>query len=386
MELYYDNKKSQMQILKNANSINYDINIDNKSLLFKGDNFDVLSFLLKKYKNKIDLVYIDPPFNTENDFYVSKTRANSISANKNSVLAYSDKMSKEEYLEFLRERLVIIKELLSEKGSLYLHIDDKIGQYVKVIMDEIFGEDNFKNDITRIKSNPKNFYRKAYGNEKDRILFYSKNSQKNIWKDLRIPLEDSEIKEKFTKIDDKGRRYTTIPLHAPGETKNGITGKPWRNIPVPEGRHWRTDPAEFDKLDKQGDIEWSLNGNPRIKKYADEHKGKRIQDIWKFKDPQKPIYPTEKNMEMLKRIILQSSDENSIVLDCFAGSGTTLECANKLGRKWIGVDNSDVAIDKIKNRQIGEYQFIDITKVNKINTKQKIHSYEDKIGNMVNVQ
>ena len=246
--------------------------------------------------------------------------------------------------------------------------------------------DNFKNDITRIKSNPKNFYRRAYGNEKDRILFYSKNSQKNIWKDLRIPLEDSEIKEKFTKIDDKGRRYTTIPLHAPGETKNGITGKPWRNIPVPEGRHWRTDPAEFDKLDKQGDIEWSLNGNPRIKKYADEHKGKRIQDIWKFKDPQKPIYPTEKNMEMLKRIILQSSDENSIVLDCFAGSGTTLECANKLGRKWIGVDNSDVAIDKIKNRQIGEYQFIDITKVNKINTKQKIHSYEVKIGNMVNVQ
>ena len=386
MELYYDNKKSQMQILKNANSINYDINIDNKSLLFKGDNFDVLSFLLKKYKNKIDLVYIDPPFNTENDFYVSKTRANSISANKNSVLAYSDKMSKEEYLEFLRERLVIIKELLSEKGSLYLHIDDKIGQYVKVIMDEIFGGDNFKNDITRIKSNPKNFYRRAYGNEKDRILFYSKNSQKNIWKDLRIPLEDSEIKEKFTKIDDKGRRYTTIPLHAPGETKNGITGKPWRNIPVPEGRHWRTDPAEFDKLDKQGDIEWSLNGNPRIKKYADEHKGKRIQDIWKFKDPQKPIYPTEKNMEMLKRIILQSSDENSIVLDCFAGSGTTLECASKLGRKWIGVDNSDIAIDKIKNRQIGEYQFIDITKVNKINTKQKIHSYEVKIGNMVNVQ
>lgn len=374
MELYYENKKSQLQILKNANNIDFDIDIKDGSLLFKGDNFEALSFLLKKYKNKVDLVYIDPPFNTSNDFYVSDTRANSISSNKNSVLAYSDKMTKEEFLEFLRERLVLIKELLSDKGSLYLHIDYKIGQYVKIIMDEILGEQNFKNDITRIKSNPKNFYRRAYGNEKDMILFYSKNAKKNIWNDLRIPLEDDEIKEKFKKIDKNGRRYTTIPLHAPGETKNGITGKPWRNIPVPEGRHWRTDPAEFDKLDKQGDIEWSLNGNPRIKKYADEHEGKKIQDIWKFKDPQKPIYPTEKNMDMIKRIILQSSNEDSIVLDCFAGSGTTLECANRLGRKWIGVDNSEVAIKKIKERIIGQYEYIDINECEKDSAQNNIEN------------
>lgn len=384
MELYYENKKSQLQILKNANNIDYDIHISNGSLLFKGDNFEALSFLLKKYKNKIDLVYIDPPFNTANDFYVSDTRANSISSNKNSVLAYSDKMTKEEFLEFLRERLVLIKELLSDKGSIYLHIDYKIGQYVKIIMDEIFGEENFKNDITRIKSNPKNFYRRAYGNEKDMILFYSKNAKDNIWNDLRIPLDDDEINEKFKKIDKNGRRYTTIPLHAPGETKNGITGKPWRNIPVPEGRHWRTDPAEFDKLDEQGDIEWSSNGNPRIKKYADEHEGKRIQDIWKFKDPQKPIYPTEKNMDMIKRIILQSSDEDSIVLDCFAGSGTTLECANTLGRKWIGVDNSNVAIKKIREREIGEYEFVDINEHEKMNIQNNVISYQFKISDLVN--
>lgn len=384
MELYYENKKSQLQILKNANNIDYDIHISNGSLLFKGDNFEALSFLLKKYKNKIDLVYIDPPFNTANDFYVSDTRANSISSNKNSVLAYSDKMTKEEFLEFLRERLVLIKELLSDKGSIYLHIDYKIGQYVKIIMDEIFGEENFKNDITRIKSNPKNFYRRAYGNEKDMILFYSKNAKDNIWNDLRIPLDDDEINEKFKKIDKNGRRYTTIPLHAPGETKNGITGKPWRNIPVPEGRHWRTDPAEFDKLDEQGDIEWSSNGNPRIKKYADEHEGKRIQDIWKFKDPQKPIYPTEKNMDMIKRIILQSSDEDSIVLDCFAGSGTTLECANTLGRKWIGVDNSNVAIKKIREREIGEYEFVDINEHKKMNIQNNVISYQFKISDLVN--
>ena len=143
---------------------------------------------------------------------------------------------------------------------------------------------------------------------------------------------------------------------------------------MPEGRHWRTDPAEFDKLDKQGDIEWSLNGNPRIKKYADEHEGKKIQDIWKFKDPQKPIYPTEKNMDMIKRIILQSSNEDSIVLDCFSGSGTTLECANRLGRKWIGVDNSEVAIKKIKERISGQYEYIDINECEKDSAQNNIEN------------
>ena len=317
--------------------------------------------LLPKYKGKIDLIYIDPPFNTEQDFLYSENRANSISqSKKNSIIAYSDKLSREEYLEFIRERLILMKELLSDNGSIYLHIDYKVGHYIKIIMDEVFGEDNFKNDITRIKSNPKNFYRKAYGNEKDLILFYSKKTNKNIWNDIKIPLDKSEIEIRFPKIDNKGRRYTTIPLHAPGETKSGNTGKPWRNIPVPEGRHWRTNPSEFDKLDEEGNIEWSSTGNPRIKKYADEHKGKKIQDIWTFKDPQKPCYPTEKNKSMLEQIILQSSNKNSIVLDCFAGSGTTLKSAAKLGRTWIGIDNSNVAIDVIKKSDLGLYKYFEI--------------------------
>ena len=118
----------------------------------------------------------------------------------------------------------------------------------------------------------------------------------------------------------------------------------------PAGRHWRTSPDEFDKMDKLGLIEWSKTGNPRIKKYADEHKGKKIQDIWKYKDPQNPKYPTQKNFEMLELIIKQSSRENSIIMDCFAGSGTTLLAAAKLGRKFIGIDSSDVAINVIKSR------------------------------------
>jgi adenine-specific DNA-methyltransferase len=362
MELKFDNKLKEEQILSNAAKIISPFEISAKdSLLFKGDNFQALSLMLKVLKNKINLVYIDPPFNTEQQFFVSEDgRANTISNSKNEILAYSDKLSTEEYLEFIRERLVLLRELLSDEGSIYLHIDYKIGHYIKIIMDEIFGRDNFRNDIARIKSNPKNFYRKAYGNEKDVILFYTKNYKKNIWNDIKVPLDEDEIASKFGKIDSNGRRYTTIPLHAPGETKNGSTGKPWRNIAVPKGRHWRTNPKEFDKMDEMGLIEWSSTGNPRIKKYADEHLGKKIQDIWRFKDPQNPQYPTEKNGKMLEQIILQSSNENDYILDCFAGSGSTLKAANKLNRKWIGVDSSAVAIDIIRNSQIGSYAYYDL--------------------------
>lgn len=349
MELIFDNKNDTLKTSNcNFEKLITQDTVDNNLLIY-GDNFIGMSYIMEQYKGKVDLIYIDPPFNTDQDFYVGESRCNSISK-ADGILAYSDKMELEEYLEFLRERLILMRELLSDEGSIYLHIDYKIGHYVKVMMDEVFGFNNFKNDITRIKSNPKNFYRKAYGNEKDLILFYAKNYALNIWNDIKIPLELNEIEERFTKIDENGRHYTTIPLHAPGTTKNGNTSKPWRNIPVPEGRHWRTDPAEFDRLDALGLIEWSATGNPRIKKYADEHKGKKIQDIWRFKDPQKPVYPTEKNSKMIEQIILQSSKKNSIVMDCFAGGGTTLKSAQKLGRRWIGMDNSGVAISIIKEQ------------------------------------
>lgn len=189
MEITYKNKIDEKNILDKASKIDNKLNIENgKSLLLKGDNFKVLSNLLKIYRNKIDLIYIDPPFNTDQNFYVSNDRSNTISSNKSKgIIAYSDKMTKDEYLEFIRERLILLRELLSDKGSIYLHIDYKIGHYIKIIMDEVFGESNFKNDITRVKSNPKNFYRKAYGNEKDLILFYSKNANNNIWNDIKIP-------------------------------------------------------------------------------------------------------------------------------------------------------------------------------------------------------
>ena len=351
MELIYNNKVSYTDILQKANKFNAFENISNSSCLIFGDNFNALSSLLKTHRGKIDLIYIDPPFNTNQVFMVNDNRKNAVSYSKNSEIAFSDKLSRDEFLEFMRERFILLKELLSEKGSIYVHIDTKVGHYIKILLDEIFGENNFKNDITRIKSNPKNFSRSAYGNEKDTIYFYAKNYTKNIWNEVRIPIDKTDIEKKFPKIDKNGRRYTTIPLHAPGESL-GMTGQQWKGINPPEGRHWRTNPIELDRLDSLGLIEWSSTGNPRIKKYADEHNGKKMQDVWIFKDPQRPIYPTEKNIDMLKFIIKQSSNPDSCVLDCFCGSGSTLLAAEELGRKWIGIDSSKIAINTVKSRKL----------------------------------
>ena len=300
--------------------------------------------MLPEYKSKIDLIYIDPPFATNNIFRIGEKRANSISCSNEDDIAYSDKLQGKDFLNFIKERLLIAKDLLSENGSIYLHTDYKIGHYLRIIMDEVFGAENFRNDITRIKCNPKNFNRKAYGNIKDLILFYSK-SKNPIWNNAFIPYSEKDIEKLFPKIDKNGRRYTTIPLHAPGETKNGQTSLEFKGIKPPKGRHWRCSPQELEELDGMGLIEWSANGNPRKIIYADEKEGKKVQDIWEFKDPQYPLYPTEKNLDMLKLIVEMSSNKNSIVLDFFCGSGTTLVAAEALGRNWIGIDNSTIAIE-----------------------------------------
>jgi adenine-specific DNA-methyltransferase len=269
-------------------------------------------------------------------------------------IAYVDNLKGFEFIEFIRERLIIARELLSDIGSIYLHIDYKIGHYIKIIMDEIFGMENFRNDITRIKCNPKNFQRKAYGNIKDLILFYSK-TKNSIWNEPKLQFSEKDKEKLFKKIDKNGRSYTTIPLHAPGETKNGATSGLFKGVKPPKGRHWRCAPQELEELDKAGLIEWSSNGNPRKIIYADEKDGKKIQDIWEFKDYQYPDYPTEKNIDLLKLIISASSNEGSMVMDFFCGSGTTLIAAQELNRNWIGIDKSEQAI-KITKRKLNDIE------------------------------
>jgi len=361
MNLIYDGKKIESEILKKTlpAKLNSKWNsLSNK--LIQGENLGVLKYLLgaQNLGSKIDLIYIDPPFATGKNFSIGENRANSISKSLKDKIAYKDELCGAEFLDFLHERLILLRELMSEKSSIYLHTDYKIGHYVKILMDEIFGAENFRSDITRIKCNPKNFKRSSYGNIKDVILFYSKGKNAT-WNEPREAFSEKDIKRLFKKTDAQGRLYATIPLHAPGETKRGKTGNVWRGIQPPSGRHWRTAPEELEKLDEKGLIEWSKNGNPRRKIYADEQTGKKKQDIWEYKDAQYPVYPTEKNLEMLKMIISASSNEGDLVLDCFCGSGTTLFAASELGRSWIGIDESAEAIKAAKKKLENiEFQFL----------------------------
>jgi adenine-specific DNA-methyltransferase len=356
MKLHYKNKQDVTTLLgatKAAILVPAGQQSETPNRIIKGNNIEVMQALLQDFnmRGKIDLVYIDPPFATKTIFKHNEHRTSTISSSHTDNIAYSDVLIGAEYIEFLRERLIFIRELMSEQASIYLHIDYKVGHYVKVIMDEIFGQKNFRNDITRVKCNPKNFQRKGYSNIKDLILFYTKTDN-FVWNEPRTEISEEDIERLFPKSDSDGRRYTTTPLHAPGETRNGNTGKLWKGLMPPKGRHWRYDPAVLDRLDSEGLIEWSSTGNPRKIIYADDAQvnGKRIQDIWEFKDSPYPSYPTEKNSELLKLIIQTSSNPGQLVFDCFCGSGTTLMAAHQLHRHWIGIDESDIAIQTTINR------------------------------------
>ena len=322
--------------------------------LYCGDNLQVLNHLRfdQSIFGKIKLIYIDPPYATQQEYRLGANgRTATVSSSRDDAIAYVDNLRGASFIEFLRCRIILLRELLAEDGSIYVHIDSKMGHYLKIVMDEIFGCANFRNDITRIKCNPKNFERKGYGNIKDKILFYTK-SDSMIWNEPRQELKDDDIARLFKKTSPDGRLYTTTPLHAPGETRNGPTGLSWKGIKPPSGRHWRCSPSKLTELEKQGLVEWSHSGNPRKIIYADDglRRGKKLQDIWDFKDSPYPSYPTEKNLTMLETIIRASSNPGDLVLDCFCGSGTTLLAAQKNNRHWIGIDQSQAAISVAKNK------------------------------------
>jgi adenine-specific DNA-methyltransferase len=312
--------------------------------LYFGENLGILAALRQDptVADQVKLIYIDPPFATQTVFHSRKLQH-----------AYEDVLAGADFLEFLRTRLIFLRELLADDGSIYVHLDDKMVFHVKLIMDELFGSENFRNCITRKKCNPKNYTRKQYGNISDYILFYSKSTN-YIWNKPVEPWTEERAKE-YQYVEPDGRRFMKVPVHAPG-IRNGETGKPWRDKLPPPGKHWQYPPATLDEMDARGEIYWSANGNPRRKVYLDENPGIGVQDIWlDYKDAHNQNieitgYPTEKNPELLKRIIEASSNPGDLVLDCFSGSGTTLAVAHALGRRWIGVDNSSEAINSILKR------------------------------------
>ena len=319
---------------------------DSIKRLYHADNIDVLTALSQDMEvcGHVTLIYIDPPYNTGGTFETRDFK-----------YAYDDRFSIQTYLNFMRKRLELMYNLLSSEGSIYVHLDSNMVFHVKVIMDEIFGMQNFKGMITRKKCKSKNFTRKTYGNISDYILFYSKTDEP-VWNRPYEEWSDEKVLKEYPYIEEgTGRRYKKVPIHAPG-TRNGASGEPWRGMMPPEGKHWQFTPDKLEEMDKRGEIYWSQNGNPRRKVYFDQSQGVPVQDIWlDYLDVNNQNtlvtgYPTEKNIDMLKRIIETSSRPGDLVLDCFAGSGTTLLAAEQLGRQWIGVDIGDEAIHTIQNR------------------------------------
>lgn len=355
----YPNKLAEEKVLAPVNSRYFYLEsrqkkpalIEPNSFLLADNFFGLNSLYVSGQKAK--LIYLDPPYSTGSNF---------ISRDLNQ--AYEDKVSDARYIETIRRRLILMREILDDEGSIYIHIGEEMLAHLKVVMDEVFGEKNFRNLITRRKCSSKNFTKNQYSNLNDYILFYSK-TKNYIWNQPTTEPDDDWKAREYPKLDGKGQ-YKLVPVHAPGIRK-GLTGTEWRGVMPPKGKHWQYQPEKLEALDRSGFIHWSKNGNPRRKVYLEDHKGIAMTDYWdQYRDAfhQSTFitgYPTEKNLEMLKMIISASSNMGDLVVDPYSGSGTTIYAANLLDRKWIGMDQSMFAAKTIIKRfrsgmsQMGDY-------------------------------
>jgi site-specific DNA-methyltransferase (adenine-specific)/adenine-specific DNA-methyltransferase len=282
-----------------------DLNAKEFNKLFWGDNLQVLSHLLKEYRGKIDLIYIDPPFDSKADYIKKvKVKGEKMEGQQKSLLEekqYTDIWENDEYLQFMYERLQILKELMSENANIYIHLDYRRVSELRLIMDEIFGKENFLNEISW-------YYRRwniegrIFARNHDNILLYAKNLKKYTFNQLFIP--------KSEKSSAQGKAWKSV-IGDDGIRRSIQTDEPTKGVPMPDA--W-----EISMINPVG--------NERVD------------------------YPTQKPEALLERIINASSNPGDLVLDCFCGSGTTLGVAQKLGRRWIGCDINLGAIQTTTKR------------------------------------
>ncbi|QQQ75488.1 site-specific DNA-methyltransferase [Saccharothrix sp. 6-C] len=338
-----------------------------RNRLIWGDNLHVLSALVEEFAGQIDLIYIDPPFDSRQDYKVriavgdevaeqDLTKISSVIEEK----AYRDTWGKgvESYLDMLYKRLVLLRELLSDRGSLFLHLAPNVSHLARVLLDEIFGQENFRAEIIW-KRTAAHASTKDFGEIHDSILCFAKSS-KHIWHPQYRPYDDSYVKSHYSTVDEQGRQYQSVSLTGPGK-RSGSTGKTWRGFdPNTIGRHWAVPIEELDHLDTEGRILWSSKGGfPRHKRFITDAPGQPIGDVWddiyavNAQAKERLGYDTQKPEALLERIIKSSSDEGSIVLDCFTGSGTTPAVAERLNRRWIAVDIGRFAIHTTRKRLLG---------------------------------
>ncbi len=323
--------------------------------LIFGDNLQALKHLLKlkeqgKLKNEdgtdgVNLIYIDPPFGT-GDIYDARSGAP----------AYSAKLQGAAFIEFLRKRLIFLRELLASNGSIYVRIDYHFGHYVKVIMDEVFGKEHFINEIVINRSARPTEEKGMYHTTHDTLFFYSKTSN-YFFKNFKIRREEQKWRGmhlpgiRWTKIDKKYLKLFKKDI----KEKNGeyysrariFLGK---EILPPDGRHWAINQENIFKLETEGRIKLDEKGRP----ISMESETKRIGDSWVDIPGYTRYwgYPTENSEELLQRVVEGSSKAGDLVLDCFAGSGTTGAVAEKLGRWWIMCDVSKFAIYTMLKRML----------------------------------
>jgi DNA modification methylase len=361
--------------------------------LYYGDNLDVLRDHIPD--ESIDLVYLDPPFNSNANYNIlfkspAGTAADSqIEAfedtwhwNDKAEAAFHDVMTngntdvaellramrgflKENdmmaYLAMMAVRLIELHRVLKSTGSLYLHCDPTASHYLKLLLDGVFGGSNFLNEVIW-KRTSAHSSAKRYGPVHDTILFYAKSSN-YLWNKAFQPYSEKYISEFYTHVDSDGRRWRRSDLTGAG-TRNGETGQEWRGINITaKGRHWAWPPSVLEGMDAEGKIHWPAKdgGMPMLKRYLDEQSGNPAQDIIDDIPPMHNLtserlgYPTQKPLALLERIINASSNEGDIVLDPFCGCGTAVDAAQKLGRKWIGIDVTHLSIGLIERRMKDRY-------------------------------
>lgn len=309
--------------------------------IYWGDNLQVMSHLLKKYRGQVKLVYIDPPFDSKADYkkrVQQKGKQVTNDATAFEEKQYTDIWTNDEYLQFMYERLTLIRELLSEDGSLYLHCDYHKSHYLRILLDEVFGQNKMLNEIVWQRSTTVGSSKaiaSRFPTLSDTIFLYVKNFENYNFNKLYTPPSE-EYKSRFKEKDDYGYYYWNTLASYSQET--------------------------YDNLKKQGRVRWGAEAKyPQYKTYLHELKGSVIPNIWNDINMLNPMaeerqsfnYPTQKPENLLDRIIKSSSNPGDLVFDCFMGSGTTQAVAMKLGRRFIGADINLGAVQTTSKRLLG---------------------------------
>jgi adenine-specific DNA-methyltransferase len=334
-------------------------------LLFHGDNKEVLAHLLANdFRGKVNLIYIDPPFDSGAD-YVRKVSLRGATGSAKihgeqytlgEQIQYTDIWANDNYLQFMYERLLLLKELLSPSGSIWIHCDPQRGHHLRCLSDEVFGAEQFVNQVAWKRSDAHSDVGQGathFGAIHDTLLLYGKSGQAT-WNEIFTPLPLSTVESWYRYVEpETRRRYNKADITAPGGPAKGNPVYEWKGIT----RAWRYSKAKMEDLERRGLLVYSETGMSYRKRYLDESKGVPLQDWWDdiqmlrgIQRREQALYPTEKPEPLLDRILRVSSKPGDLVLDCFIGSGTTAAVAQKLGRRWIACDINKGAIQTTAKR------------------------------------